>query len=245
MKRQGWKSWKRGKVLAYLVLLALAVPTLWVGGREYIKLFNVLDTPGKERDKERGEERPVKEVLIDLAETARIRAVVDRDRADWRLGDMVRKGEPGTASAFYEASVVNSSGQEVFRLKISSAGVPFSGDRGRASAPAVDEDHLKGLMPSVLNSLVTGEVRATGKERQGREVGLRYNGTEVAVVKVASGKHMVETRKPKQEKGKRLGWLFDEEQMRWTGWVATAALFLSVLHWPLKRMRFFAPERPK
>ena len=54
-----WHRRKLGKALSYLVLLAIAVPTLWVGGREYIKLFNIFDTPGKEQD----EEGPIKEIL--------------------------------------------------------------------------------------------------------------------------------------------------------------------------------------
>ncbi|MBI4317733.1 MAG: hypothetical protein HY675_04525 [Chloroflexi bacterium] len=220
-------DWTFGKVLAYAALLAVIIPTAMALGRDYVKLLGYPNVPAKERKDERP---PAKQAVVNTIQLARVQDTVNVDRSDWRTGDLSRKYTKD-GSTYYEASVSNASGREVFKLKIDGAGVPFSGGNPPPRRLVVTEEEMRELLPGVVSSLTIGGVRTAGKGGNDREVSLTLGGVEVARLKIDGAKQTVDTKKTKRQ-----GWLFDEKQMRWTGWATVAALVLSFIYTPLKRL---------
>lgn len=213
----------------------MALPTLWLGGKEYAKLFRFLEAGNREKAVK---QPPAKQAVANEASLSAVKALVDADRTNWRIGTLVQKGRQ--ESITHEASIVNASGGEVFKLKLSGVGVPFSsGKPSPNDAPPLSEDEVRRLLPGIISELGVGRIFATGKGGKDREVALTYDGREVAQVKIAAEKRAVAAKKPPTDKkAKAEGGLFDEKQMPWSGWLTYALLLLSILYWPLKRLRF-------
>ncbi|MDO8670244.1 MAG: hypothetical protein Q7O66_02295 [Dehalococcoidia bacterium] len=233
-----WRRWNRGRVLAFILLLVVLVPTVFIGGKEYARLFHVFGAVGEESDD--GEEE-VRRPVVNPAEQARSVAAVETARGSWTVGPIVQKNS-ASASAYYEATIIDAGGREVFKLKLNPAGVPFQEKRPATSGPALSEAELRIALPKILSQLVV-TVSSGGEEDEGSGVGLAYNGATVARIRLTAGRQQSENRQPESNREQRSWWNLSERQMNWTGWAATILLVLSLLYWPLKRLRFFVPRR--